>query len=90
MDLVLWSPAHRLGDTAGRWISAMALEMLCMCSSLASEEQTSRKPILRVQQGLLKGKVLASIQNKTKYVAFLGIPNAKPPVGDLKFKVMRR
>ncbi|KDR14319.1 Kelch-like protein 10 [Zootermopsis nevadensis] len=41
MDLDLWSPAHRRGDTAGHRISALALEMLCMCSSLASEEQTS-------------------------------------------------
>lgn len=42
---------------------------------------------VNVQQGLLKGKILTSVRNRNKFVGFLGIPYAKPPVGELKFKV---
>jgi Carboxylesterase type B len=56
-------------------------------SILASLPQTSEQAIVKVQQGLLKGKILTSARSKKKFVGFLGIPYAKPPVGELKFKV---
>lgn len=40
---------------------------------------------VQVSQGTLQGK-LASTYNGTKYYSFEGIPYAKPPVGDLRFK----
>ena len=53
-----------------------------MSAALTSEQTT-----VEVQQGLLKGKILTSVRSKHKFVGFLGIPYAKPPVGELKFKV---
>nr|ARM65397.1 putative antennal esterase CXE26 [Ectropis obliqua] len=40
-------------------------------------------PLVRVTQGILKGAICEGIG---KYVAFKGIPYAKPPVGNLRFK----
>jgi hypothetical protein len=74
---------------AGRRLSVVILVILGTCSFLVSVAQTSKKPVVRVQQGLLRGKLLTSVRSKNKYVGFLGIPYAKPPVGDLRFKVMR-
>jgi hypothetical protein len=74
---------------AGQRLSVVILVILGTCSFLVSVAQSSKKPIVTVQQGLLKGKLLATPRSTNKYVGFLGIPYAKPPVGDLKFKVMR-
>jgi hypothetical protein len=73
---------------ADRRLSAVTLVILGTCSFLVSLAHTSKNPEVRVQQGLLKGKLLTFFQSKDKYVGFLGIPYAKPPVGHLKFKVM--
>ena len=58
------------------------------CALLVASALATEAPVLRVQQGSLKGKILTSIASKREYFAFLGIPYAKPPVGDLKFKVI--
>ncbi|GJQ76635.1 hypothetical protein Trydic_g15495 [Trypoxylus dichotomus] len=41
--------------------------------------------IINIEQGCLKGKTGVDYNGK-KYHAFLGIPYAKPPVGELRFK----
>lgn len=41
---------------------------------------------ITIKQGKLKGVTLKS-RNGTDYYAFYGIPFAKPPVGELRFKV---
>ncbi|XP_047112051.1 juvenile hormone esterase-like [Schistocerca piceifrons] len=41
--------------------------------------------LVTVQQGTLRGTTATSVYN-TSYTAFLGIPYAKPPVGDLRFQ----
>lgn len=40
--------------------------------------------LVQIKQGTLKGVVC---DNGVKYIAFKGIPYAKPPVGKLRFKV---
>ncbi|XP_065214514.1 esterase FE4-like [Planococcus citri] len=42
--------------------------------------------IVEVQQGKLQGIENESILNGQKYYSFLGIPYAKPPIGDLRFQ----
>ncbi|XP_044265017.1 juvenile hormone esterase-like isoform X1 [Tribolium madens] len=42
-------------------------------------------PIVTVEEGQVKGKVAENYQGG-KFYSFLGIPYAKPPVGDLRFK----
>ena len=52
-------------------------------------QPTARPPlIVSTQNGLLKGLTLptASKKNNSTVSAFLGIPYAKPPVGDLRFR----
>lgn len=44
-------------------------------------------PLARVAQGVLKGVFCEGVE---KYVAFKGIPYAKPPTGNLRFKVSRK
>lgn len=42
--------------------------------------------IVEIDQGCLKGKT-GEDYNGRKYHSFLGIPYAKPPIGELRFKV---
>ena len=42
--------------------------------------------LVHIKDGALKGKNLTSRNNNT-FFAFMGIPYAKPPVGNLRFKV---
>ncbi|XP_065214537.1 esterase FE4-like [Planococcus citri] len=42
--------------------------------------------IVEIPQGKLQGKKSKSILNGQKYYSFLGIPYAKPPIGDLRFQ----
>ncbi len=43
--------------------------------------------IVELNQGPLIGFECNSVLNNTKYYSFLGIPYAKPPLGDLRFQV---
>lgn len=43
-------------------------------------------PVVKTKDGLLRGKA-AFTGEGTRYWSFQGIPYAKPPVGDLRFKV---
>ena len=72
---------------AGRQIVVVMLVTVGIFSILLSVAHTSEQAIVKVQQGLLKGKILTSVRSRNKFVGFLGIPYAKPPVGELKFKV---
>lgn len=42
--------------------------------------------LVHVNQGTLKGKVCTTINNY-QFLAFKGIPYAKPPIGELRFAV---
>lgn len=45
------------------------------------------EPVVSVEQGKLRGKTEEFYDGKGQYYAFLGIPYARPPVGQLRFKV---
>ena len=86
-ELGLWAQLHTSQDMATRQLAVVMLVTVGTFSILASVARTSEQTIVKVQQGLLKGKILTSVRSKNKFVGFLGIPYAKPPVGELKFKV---
>lgn len=44
-------------------------------------------PVIRTNKGYVKGRPALTTFNRLPYVEFLGIPFAKPPVGDLRFRV---
>ncbi|CAH1365810.1 unnamed protein product, partial [Tenebrio molitor] len=41
--------------------------------------------IVSVEHGKLQGKISTNIRNEN-FLSFLGIPYAKPPIGELRFK----
>jgi hypothetical protein len=86
-ELVLWTSVHKSQDMAARQLAVAMLVTVGTFSILVSVAQTSQQAIVKVQQGLLQGKLLTSARSKNKFLGFLGIPYAKPPVGELKFKV---
>lgn len=43
--------------------------------------------IIEVKQGQLEGITKESILTGREYYSFLGIPYAKPPIGELRFQV---
>lgn len=42
---------------------------------------------IEIENGLIRGKILQSVYLKSDYFAFRGIPYAKPPIGNLRFKL---
>lgn len=48
---------------------------------------TDSSVIVEIEQGKLKGILQKSVLNGNEYCSFLGIPFAKPPVGNLRFQV---
>lgn len=45
--------------------------------------------IVKISQGAIEGKEMINDNGKS-FRGFLGIPYAKPPIGNLRFKVRRR
>lgn len=45
----------------------------------------AKMPLVQVEQGELRGIICENSEGK--YLAFKGIPYAKPPIGKLRFKV---
>ncbi|PNF42140.1 hypothetical protein B7P43_G10280 [Cryptotermes secundus] len=52
------------------------------------QEEDKEGPLVQVEQGLLRGLRGLSVREK-EFLAFLGIPYAKPPTGELRFKAPR-
>jgi hypothetical protein len=57
--------------------------LLFILGSLASESV----PIVQIHEGAIRGTTLTSVRSNRTFFAFMGIPYAKPPTGDLRFKV---
>jgi hypothetical protein len=51
-----------------------------------AQEENEDGPLVRIEQGALTGVRGLSVRDR-EFLAFLGIPYAKPPVGELRFKV---
>lgn len=48
------------------------------------------KPEIKLQQGIVRGTWIRSDVLEKSFLAFLGIPYAAPPVGTLRFKVIKQ
>lgn len=56
---------------------------LYIFGSVASEFD----PIVHIHEGFIRGTTLSSIRSNLTFFAFMGIPYARPPIGELRFKV---
>lgn len=43
--------------------------------------------VINIESGKIRGKLLPSFLDQRKFYSFRGIPYAKPPLGELRFKV---
>lgn len=63
--------------------------MLCIIEIKFEEVHAlSRAPIVTISQGKLQGLVFRSFSD-IEYYAYRRIPYAKPPIGELRFKVRK-
>ncbi|XP_047112049.1 cholinesterase-like [Schistocerca piceifrons] len=62
------------------WSLIIALLLLAFATVIQAEDV-----LVTVQQGTLRGTTATSLYN-TSYTAFLGIPYAQPPIGELRFQ----
>jgi hypothetical protein len=63
-----------------------ALILLFAVAELVNAQSQDTDVTVTLEQGAVKGQRIESIRDR-QLLAFLGIPYAKPPVGDLRFKV---
>lgn len=59
---------------------------VCFLSQICCVFGSECSPLVHVSDGSLKGKCMTTRGGRT-FHAFLGIPFAKPPIGDLRFRV---
>lgn len=57
-----------------------------MTPVLKQTTHTMEEPIVEIQNGPIRGVIKKTVEGR-EYCAFLGIPYAKPPIGNLRFKV---
>lgn len=60
--------------------------ILVLAALVCAAAATAEGPQVTLAQGKLRGKVLKTFSDKDIF-AFLGIPYAKPPMKELRFKV---
>lgn len=64
------------------------LIVLGALSSFASKSDSNEYyKIVETSNGLIRGILKSTLLNGTEYYSFKGIPYAKSPIGDLRFKV---
>lgn len=56
----------------------------------APKSVSSESPVVQTKNGELRGKILTTLLAQRKFYAFQGIPYAKPPINDLRFRVSKR
>jgi hypothetical protein len=66
-----------------------ALVLLFVVAERLNAQSEDADVTVTLEQGSLKGLRIESVRDR-ELLAFLGIPYAKPPVGDLRFKVRRK
>ncbi|PSN50220.1 Esterase FE4 [Blattella germanica] len=63
------------------------LVLLISLTSVKADIEDDAEPVVQIEQGLVKGLKVESVRGLGhEFYAFLGIPYAKPPIGELRFK----
>lgn len=67
-----------------RYLSVKLFTLLALSAILVSSTTVR----VRTDNGEIEGTVARSMFGKRNFYSFKGIPYAKPPIGDLRFKVL--
>jgi hypothetical protein len=67
-------------------LSTTLLFLFVVSKPATAQGEDEEGPLVQVEQGALRGLRGLSVREK-EFLAFLGIPYAKPPTGELRFKV---
>lgn len=59
------------------------IALFCVVNNIAAEEYK----IIETENGQVRGLRKTTLLNGILFYSFKGIPYAKPPIGDLRFKV---
>ncbi|XP_077563330.1 acetylcholinesterase-like [Haemaphysalis longicornis] len=78
------SPPGRRARIARSMVPLIACVALCFACFNSVFADDSEAPLVRIEEGLLAGKRLTVLEKQVD--AFLGVPYAVPPVGNLRFE----
>lgn len=59
----------------------------CKNENIATSDNDVATQLVQTNSGAIRGEVLQTLRHKLTYYSFKGIPYAKVPIGDLRFKV---
>lgn len=70
-------------------ITVLVLAVQIINSGSGTYDMNSDITVVNTVNGLVRGKKFLTLYESKPYYSFKGIPYAKPPLGDLRFKVQR-
>ena len=73
------APSYVMGSFLFPWVSALLL-----ASTGGASGNQRESPKVSTENGVIRGKVLDASEDR-KVAAFLGVPYARPPIGDLRW-----
>ncbi|PSN38456.1 hypothetical protein C0J52_15620 [Blattella germanica] len=59
--------------------------IILVAVKVSNADNSEEEPLVNTEQGILRGLTTISIRDQ-QFFAFLGVPYAKPPVGELRFR----
>lgn len=61
--------------------------LCCLASNIVCGNDEEQYKVVNTQHGDVRGKLLKTLFDDGEYFSFKGIPYAKPPLNELRFKV---
>lgn len=75
-------------DFSLRFLSFLTCFILLLCRAISAEPEAVRtRRIVETKSGSIRGVLQTSLLKGVDYYGFKGIPYAKAPTGDLRFRV---
>lgn len=65
----------------------LTLLMVVVGGVSAASSESQMAPLVETREGVISGVVEESVKGTSTFYAYYSVPYAKPPVGNLRFKV---